>query len=1244
MPRREQPLGRGNESVVAFAADLRALRAGAGNPAYRELGRRVHYSAASLSEAASGRKLPSLPVTLAYVRGCAGDVAAWERRWRQVAEELASEPSSVEADEQEPPYIGLSAFRPENAATFFGRTRLVEEVLQRLVTHRLVGVFGPSGAGKSSLLQAGVIARWQEPARNVVMFTPGEHPSARLDTLPPGDGETLIVVDQFEEVYTRCQDATERDEFIARLVGLADEADGRCHIVLGVRADFYGHCMDSPHLLAHLRDAQVAVGAMTAEELREVIVEPAALAGARVESSLLSTLVAQVSGHAGMLPLLSHALLETWRRRRGNTLTLSSFEAAGGIDGALAKTAEDVYAGFEPDQQLLVRRLFLRLTAVSEDVGDVTARAGLDELDGDPGLTFVLERLAAARLVMLDKGSIEMTHETLLRSWPRLREWLAEDREGRRVHRQLTEAANTWESLDQDSGALYRGVRLDSAGEWVNRTSEQLTVRERQFLDASFAAREQEKTRERRQRLRLRQLVAVLSVLLLLAVAAGVYAFKSEVGAARDRNIAVSQRAAIEASAERAAHPALSAQLALAAYHISPTPEARGALLSTFGAPYATQLHGHRGAVGGVAYSADGTLMASASMDNTIRLYDVHEPHHPEMRAELAGHLAGVNGVVFGRGVLASVSWDHTVRIWDIGNPAHPGDPITLTGHSDCVNAVAVTADGKTLATGSTDHTVRIWDLSDPEHPVPMGDPLTRHTDTVLSVAFRRDGKLLATSSSDQTIRLWDTTDPRHPVAVGAPLTGHSGDVSSIAFSPDGHSLVSGGADQTLRLWDVTDPAHATQTASAFTRAAVIRAVAFAPDGRTVAAASTDQMVRLWAVGKTELSELITFAGHAGAAYSAAFSPDGHTLATGSDDRTVRLWDVAGTLLGGHTNAVYHVALSPDGKAVATAGYDGTVLVRKIATGDKPIVLTAHQGPVNSVAFAPDGRTMASASADHTVRLWDTHDLSHITPLGQALPGFTDAVNTVAYSHDGKILAAGGSNRVAVLLDVSDPRAPHTVATIPVGAGIQELAISPDGRRLAAAGDDSNVWMWDITHPTGLLVPSLLSGHNSDVKSVAFSPDGHFLASASRDATVRLWDLDNPRGRDKTPVNPSPDKPLDLTGLIVHPDVVYSVAFSGDGATLASAAADGRVRLWDVHDRDHPTALADLTGHTDRVYSVAFGPDGHTLASAGQDHTARLWDIDPGVAGARVCMLADSPVDRTTWDRYFPGIAYNPPC
>ena len=1218
----------GEESLLTFAADLRSLRVKANGPAYRELGRRVHYSAATLSEAASGRKLPSLAVTLAYVRGCDGDVVEWERRWREVAAELTDEPSSVEEDDQSPPYIGLNAFQPEHVEKFFGRARLIDEVLTGLAAHRLVAVFGPSGAGKSSLLRAGVIARWRGPSRQVVLLTPGEHPLAELDGLPDGR-ETLIVVDQFEEVFTRCADAAERAEFIGRLVALADDPSGPHRLLLGVRADFYGHCMDSPELLAHLRDAQVAVGAMTVEELREAIVEPATRAGARVESSLLTALVAQVSGHAGLLPLLSHALLETWRRRRGNTLTLSGFEAAGGIDGALAKTAEDLYAEFEPEQQTLVRQLFLRLTAIG---GDAKARVGRDELDGDPGMTFVLERLAVARLVTLDKDSVEMTHEALLRSWPRLCGWLTEDRDGRRVHRQLTEAANTWESLDRDPGALYRGIRLESAREWDSRAGEPLTVRERQFLDASLATRDQEQTRERRQRLRLRQLVAVLSVLLVVAVAATGYAFRAEFNASEERNIAVSQRVAIEAAALRATNPALAAQLSLAAYRLSPTPEARGSLLDTVAAPYAAQLLGHTGPVGGVAYSADGKLMATASMDRTVRLWDVRIPHHPKEITSLIGHADGVNAVAFGHGVLATASWDNTVGVWDITDPAHPVGPIMLKGHTGAVTAVAISPDGRTLVSGSVDHTIRVWDLADPKHPAPVGDPIAAHDNSVLTVAFRGDGKLLATSGGDQMIRLWDMMDPRHPVAAGTPLSGHTGNVGATAFSRDGHMLVSGSADRTLRLWDVTDPSHPTLVASvAAAHADEIRSVAFSPDGRTIASVSLDRMVRLWTVGNGGLFEAATFAGHTAAVYGAAFSPDGRTLATTSDDHTVRLWDAAGSILGGHTNAVLHVAFSPDGQAVATAGYDGTILVRGIADPaqpDPPTILTGHGGPVNSVVFSPDGRTLASASADHTVRFWDVHDRRHITPLGDPLTVYKDAVNTVAYSRDGKLLATGGSDRVVLLWDMTNPGPPRAIASMDVPAGIDEVAFSRDGRRLAVASDDGRTRLWPLTDPASPSAPVTLEGHKAAVKSVAFSPDGRLLATASDDHTVRLWNLDNP---------------ADEIAPLVFPDRVYSLAFNGDGTQLATANADGRVRLSDISDRAHPTELVDLDAHTDRVYSVAFSPDGHTLASASQDHTARLWDTDPERVAARVCAVTD-PLGRADWDRYFPGLDYHPPC
>ncbi|MBE8522003.1 hypothetical protein ILP97_31730 [Amycolatopsis sp. H6(2020)] len=1227
MARRERPLDTGEGPLLLFAADLRALRTKANSPAYRELARRAHYSAATLSEAASGRKLPTLAVTLAYVRACDGDVTEWERRWHHVAAELAEDLSQRRKDDEDPPYAGLASLQQADAGKFFGRARLVDEILSRLTARHLIAVFGASGAGKSSVLRAGVLAGWTGPRRAAFLCTPTEHPLRQLDTLPKAD-EVLVIVDQFEELFTLCADPQERERFIRRLVGLASSADGGYRVVLGVRADFYSQCMESPILVTALQDAQVVAGPMTTEELREAIVQPATRAGCTVESALLTTLIAQAQGQAGILPLVSHALLETWRRRRGNTLTLEGYRAAGGIEGALAKTAEEVYGSLTPEQRSRVRRLFLRLTTFGDETADAKVRVTRDEL-GDDEDAALLERLAAARLLVIDRNTVEVAHEALLRSWPRLAGWLSEDRENLRTHRLLGEAARLWESLAREPGALYRGSRLHAAVELAKLHPGALTAREREFLEASRAASAAEAAKDRRHQQRLRQLVAVLSVLLVVAVAATAYALRAEADASQERNIAVSQRVAIEVEALRTADPALAAQLALAAYRLAPTPEARSALLSTSGIPYATRLTGHSAAVGGVAYSADGHLLATASMDHTIRLWQAGDPHHPRELATLTGHTGGVNAVAVGTRAVTAVSWDHTVRVWDISDPARPSAPATLTGHTDGVHALALSRDGRVLATGSTDRTVRLWDLGDPRHPVPLGGPLTGHTDAVLAVAIRPDGRVLATAGIDRTVRLWDLTDPRHPAVLSDTPAGHTDPIGAVVFSPDGRRLATGSADHTIRLWDAADPRHPVLAAVASGHTDAVRALAFDPTGRTLASASLDRTARLWDVSARDPVELTVYRGHTGPLYGIAFSPDGRTLATTGEDHTARLWDLPGPLLATHADAVYGVALSPDGRIFASGGYDGVIRVRDVRDLWRPgpdVVLREHTGPVNAVAFRPGGQALASASADTTVRFWNTRG----TAAGAPLTAHTKAVNALAFSPDGRLLATGGSDHDLLIWDLTGSGPPRPIVVLLDNTdGVNAIAFSADGHKVATAGRDRFARVWDITDPGHPAGPVTLQGHDETLKSVAFSPRGHLLATAGADRVVRLWDLDDP-------AHPSVPIP--------HTDVVHAVTFGADGQTLATAGADRVIRLWNLADWRRPVKTAELAGHTDRVYALAFGTDGHTLISGGQDHTARLWDVDPERVADRVCAITGAVLTRTNWDRYFPGIGYRPPC
>ncbi|WP_207756583.1 nSTAND1 domain-containing NTPase [Nonomuraea cypriaca] len=1215
MARGELPLPRSDDPLTRFAADLRELRRRAGSPTYREMVKYAHYSLATLSGAASGQRLPSLPVTLAYVKVCGGDAAEWEKRWHAVAAELAA--GGDPEPERHAPYVGLSAFRLEDADLFFGREHLLGELVERLRTDRLITLFGASGAGKSSLLRAGLLASWPHQS---VIFTPGAHPLeecavrlARLTGTPPGlvraelaadpralhlfarqvtvdaPGDLLVVVDQFEEVFTLCRDVAERTRFAESLVTAARAGDSRCHVVLGVRSDFHAHCTGHPVLRDELT-SRLVVGPMTTGELRRAISAPASRAGCAVEQALLVDLVAHANGRAGVLPLLSHALLETWRRRRGNTLTLTGFQAAGGIDGALAHTAERVYADLEPARQRLARDLFHRLTALGEGTEDTKRRILRAELDTtDPGTEVVLERLAAQRLITMDGDTVELTHEALIRSWPRLHEWLSEDRDALRTHRRLTEAAQAWQELGRDESALYRGVRLATAREVAGR----LSRLEREFLDASEAAEAEEAEAALRGTRRLHRLVTLLSVLLALAVAASAVAVGAQRQAAQERNTATSQRVAERAAASRLTDPALAARLSLAAYRLSANEVTRGSLLSAFGTPHATRLTGHGDDVVAVALSRDGRLAATASADATITLTDVTDPHHPRELATVNANARSAALSPDGRTLAAG--GDGAVLLWDVADPSRPRRLPSLTGHAGAVGAVAFSPDGRTLAGADAGHLVRLWDLTRGGSAT-----LSGHTGGVKSVAFSADGRTLASASADRTVRLWDLTS-----RTSAVLSGHTGGVNAVAFG--GPVLASAGEDGTVRLWDLAgDPLSA---ADGHTDA--VRALTFMGDA--LVSGGADASVRVWDVGDPrEPRELATLAGHTGTVTSAAFA--GRTLATAGSDHTTRLWDLPGDTLTGHHSSVYGAAFSPDGRSLATAGYDRAIRLWNLRDRTSE-VLSGHTGPVNAVAYSPDGRMLASASADGTARLWDLRDHG-----STVLAEHGDAVESVTFG--GGTLATASSDKTAALWDI---RTRTRLATLNGHTGpINDVVMT--GRVVATASADHTVRLWDFR---GRLL-AVAARHTDAVKSVAFSPDGRLLASAGSDRVVVLWDVSDPA------------RPAGVALLNGYTDAVKSVAFSPDGRTLATVSSDKTAVLWDVASRSR---LATLIGHGKPVDAVAYAPDGHTLATAGEDWVAKLWETDPERVVARICATtASSPITPGEWSQYFPGMPAEPVC
>ncbi|WP_432845928.1 helix-turn-helix domain-containing protein [Amycolatopsis sp. CA-161197] len=1191
--------------MTQFGRELRRIR-GERRLTLAALASVTHYSKGYLSKIETGAK----PASADLARRLDTALDAGGHLVRVLTAELARPGADVS------PYRGLAAFSGDDSAWFFGRADLVDEAVETaraaVANRKPVLLVGPSGAGKSSLLHAGLLpalARGGAPGSAswpVLTMTPTDDPGAELAhraaLVPDTAAERIVlVVDQFEELFTHSVTETTRTAFVRVLAGAA--ATGRALVVLALRADFYDRCLVHPELVDALRANQVTVGPMRREQLREAITGPAERAGLTLEPGLADLLLAEAEPDA--LPLLSHALLSTWQERDGSTLTVAGYRRTGGIGDAVAATAERVHAALPPRAREAARALLVHLVRIGDHEPDARRRIERStlrrQLPDPAGTELAVAALASARLLTVDTGTVTIAHEALLRAWPRLRGWIDSDRAGLQLQQRLRDAAQQWERDGHDRDLLYRGPRLDLAEDWARAHRDRLGSAEREFLAAARAVEHSARFEARRRTRRLRRLVAGLAVMTVLAVAATVVAVAQSGAASRARDEAVSRALASESNELRLTDPSLATRLSLAAYRVADTPEARGSLLDSSGDTQVRELDGHPSPIRRIAALAGGATVVTTGDDGSTRLWTVTADASLVPAATIAGSADDPTFAEAG-GLLVTTGKTGPTRIWRDGSWSAP----VATIAAGPVTAAALGSDGAQLALGHPDGSISLWDTGNPTAPTAT---LTGHTAAVVSLAFVPGSRRLVSGSEDFTARLWTPGQP------GTVLSEQKAAVRSVAAAPG--VIAVAGDDHSLGLWS----AGGARTAVLSADTNDVHDLAFSPDGRTLAATGDDQTAQLW---NTADGTPLTVLNQPAPVRGAAFAGQGRLLVTGDDVGHLWLWHLPPPVVT-VTSGVNSVVFRPQDDGFALGEDNGTVQLR---LGGRVTDLPTGPAPIRTVVFTRNGEVLASGGEDGVVHLWSLAGGSPV-PLARFATG-DGQVGALAFDPSGTVLATGGDGRVVRLWSVG--KTPALLGELSGhGNTVWGLAFSPDGATLASSGDDYSVRLWHVRDPRHAVAAGKLPWLPNSVNTVAFSPDGRTLATGGDDHTVRLWDLTS-------------RAPVQLAELTAHADAVQSVAFSPDGGLLASSADDHTARLWDVTDVRAPVALATLTGHTDVVGSVAFAPDGSRLATAGADHAVRFWLTDAAAAARTICASSAPSLTPQEWSRYAAGAAPRPLC
>jgi WD40 repeat protein/class 3 adenylate cyclase len=1189
----------------------------------------------------------------------------------------------------ENPYKGLRAFEESEADEFFGRDALVLELIAALQAHRLVAVVGPSGIGKSSVVKAGLIPALRggaAPGSESWVFTdmfPGSYPFEELgaalvrvaverpDNLVeelsrdelglrrvtkqvlPADTELVLVIDQFEELFTLTADQDARRRFLEGLTALVDDARSRVRVLVTLRADFLDHPLRYPEFGELVRAGMVAVRAPSEDELAAAIERPAGTVGVRFEPGLVSQIVADVQDEPGALPLLQFALTELFASRSSDVLTLEGYRATGGVIGALGARAEELYCSLDRAGQDAARQVFLRLVSVDAAGQDTRRRVRTQELRRleleASRLDEILGRFGEHRLLSFDREqvtrspTVEVAHEAILGQWERLRAWIDERRTDLLQHRRLLEAVEEWQESGRSKDFLQREGRLVQFEAWARATDVALTEDERAYLAEGRARADQ--ASGRRTRLR-RAVLAGFGVLALAASLAAVFAFAQRQSARTSATRAVAERLGAQALLkDDLDRSLLLARESVADYDSAAT---RGNLLAALlRSPAAIgTLHGDGDVQDRVAVSPDGRLVAT--------------------------------GDYFG-----------TLMFFDLATRKRSGSPLQLSSVDDPgpygLWALAFSPNGRTLAVVSRG--LRELDLVDVHSRAVRRvdrfpfDAATRSF-TNYGLAYSPDGRILLTSEAifnkdgehvrTEIVHRDGSTGRRLGRVIDAgtlgteePFVGH-GPRLALSFTPDGRSIV---ADDTRSavMWDATTGRRLRTFAPALS-------FAVSPTGDALVLGREDGSV---ALANIETGKTREFSGHhAGAVNGAAFTPDGRSLLTAGTDGDVLVWDVkSGTIretLSGHVSNVQAPALTPDGRTAVTVAHDATTIVWDL-TGRRRLSRSSSADPSTYSDVSADGKTIA-VSTERDVRLLDGSSLRPRGSIPTARRPWW-----VTFSPDG--------SRLAVVLQAQNPAPGYppggTVALYDVKArrllarraGLYAWALDfdPSGSTIAVAGRGGRVSFLD-GHSLAVTDKSIIQPKQSFTKGdwqsdLDWSPGGMLLAITYFNGRISIWDTSTAKLLVNLPQKPhafqaafTPDGSLLVTGgntgipsfwdtrswkLVTRPAQGHGSALIGmsvdpGGRTLATAGNDeGDIVLWDIASRRQIGTA--LTGSGLYPY-VFYSPDGRRLLAVSPVGPITLWDVDPDSWKRRACSVAGRNLSRDEWRDFVGDRPYHATC